>query len=115
MAKDNKETDTPSPNSVGLTLRAVNITISLNSIVGRDGMDESVRRGPCQMCAQLPNRDAGTGTEPGGAGARHSASHFSHFLTYLSSRRAMSRMTNVSTTLAKNSDARRSFISDAAR
>lgn len=43
----------------------------------------------------------------------YSASHFSHFLTYLSKRRAMSRMTNVRTTCTKNSDARRSFISEA--
>ena len=43
----------------------------------------------------------------------YSASHFSHFLTYLSSSSARSRMTNVRTTFAKNSEARLSFISDA--
>ena len=41
----------------------------------------------------------------------YSASHFSHFLTYLSSNCAMSRTTNVRTTVAKNSDDRRSLLS----
>jgi len=45
----------------------------------------------------------------------YSASHFSHFLTYLSSNWAMSRTTNVSTTVAKNSDDRRSLPSMADR
>jgi len=45
----------------------------------------------------------------------YSASHFSHFLTYLSSNCAMSRTTNVSTTVAKNSDDRRSLSSMADR
>ena len=45
----------------------------------------------------------------------YSASHFSHFLTYLSSSWAMSRTTNVSTTVAKNSDDRRSLLSMADR
>jgi len=45
----------------------------------------------------------------------YSASHFSHFLTYLSSNWAMSRTTNVSTTVAKNSDDRRSLLSMADR
>lgn len=43
----------------------------------------------------------------------HSSSHFSHFLAYLSSNCARSRMTNVSTTVAKNSEARFSFTSAA--
>lgn len=50
-----------------------------------------------------------------GGSFAHSASHFSHFFTYLSSRSAMSRMTNVRTTFAKNSDACRSLRSSAAR
>lgn len=41
----------------------------------------------------------------------HSASHFSHFFTYLSRSNARSRMTNVSTTFAKNSEACLSFSS----
>src|SRR6266545_2082984 len=45
----------------------------------------------------------------------HSSSHFSHFLTYLSSSCERSRMTKVKTTLAKNSDIRFSFCSAEAR
>ena len=45
----------------------------------------------------------------------HSASHFSHFFRYLSSSMDKSLTTNVSTTLAKNSDACRSFASSDTR
>lgn len=41
----------------------------------------------------------------------HSASHFSHFLAYLSRSCDRSRITNVKTTLAKNSEARFNFCS----
>src|ERR1700722_13356374 len=45
----------------------------------------------------------------------YSASHFSHFFAYLSRSCERSRMTNVSTTVAKNSDERLSFVSAATR
>jgi len=48
-------------------------------------------------------------------GRVYSASHFSHFLAYLSSSCDRSRMTNVSTTVAKNCEARFSFLSAAER
>lgn len=47
--------------------------------------------------------------------SRYSASHFSHFLAYLSKSCERSRTTKVNTTLAKNSDVRLSLASAAFR